>query len=291
MTRVLVLALAAFLSVSSVAHAQLCPGYSVLVEQIDGDLYDPAEVVPTRVRIRLTVDGGSAPAACAVQPVVVSAEFATDPLATVFRNPDSLLNVTGVYPGNSDANLLGFSLRLTLGARQRLVAGEGIELNIVDLSAGQFRRAGDYISPIRVRVGTGTPVSLNLSTLVVPVMQLLASSADGQETISLGDPTNGASGSTAFYFRSNTGVQVSATSLNGGRLLHEGGTGHTIPYTLRIASTALNLGAGPDTLNLPFTSILPRASLIEASIAPRPSNDMPYAGVYRDTVTLNFTPF
>jgi hypothetical protein len=31
--------------------------------------------------------------------------------------------------------------------------------------------------------------------------------------------------------------------------------------------------------------------LIEVSILPRPANDMPYAGIYRDTVTLSFTPF
>lgn len=289
----LFLALAAALAASiGSAHAQLCPGYTLNIEQVAGDTYDPVDVVPTRVQVRLSVDGGTAPAACALQPVIVSADFDTDPLATVFRNPDSLLNLTGSYPGNADANLVGFTARLTLGARQRLVSGEPITLSLVDLTAGQFLRAGTYTSPIRARVGIGgTPVTLNLVSQVVPAMQLLASSADGQETIDLGDPRNGTSGSTLFFFRSNMGVQVAASSLNGGRLLHEGSTGHTIPYTMNLASTPLNLSAGPAQVNIPFTSILPRASLIEVNVPPPPANDQPFAGVYRDTVTLSFTPF
>lgn len=289
----LLLTLAAALAASlGSAHAQLCPGYTLNVEQISGDTYDPVEVVPTRVQIRLSVEGGTAPAICAAQPVIVSADFDTDPLATVFRNPDSLLNLTGSYPGNNDANLTGFTVRLTLGARQRLVGGESITLSLVDLTAGQFLRAGVYSSPIRARVGqTGTPVSMNLTSRVVPAMQLLASSADGQESIDLGDPRNGASGSTLFFFRSNVGIQVAASSLNGGRLLHEGGTGHTIPYTMSLASTPLNLSGGPAMVALPFTTILPRASLIEVNVPPPPANDQPFAGIYRDTVTLSFTPF
>lgn len=289
----LVLVLAAVTALAAAgAHAQACPGYTLNVEQISGDTYDPVDVTSTRVRIRLSAVGAPLPASCALQPVIVSADLDTDPLATVFRNPDSLLNLTGSYPGNTDANLVLFTVRLTVNARQRLVAGEDIELNIVDLDPGQFLRAGVYNSPIRARVGlTGTPVLLNLTSRVVPAMQLLASSADGQETIDLGDPTNGASGSTLFFFRSNVGMQVAASSLNGGQLLHTGGTGHTIPYAMSLASTPLNLSAGPALVDVPFTSILPRASLIEVTVAPRPADDRPFAGVYRDTVTLSFTPF
>ena len=103
------------------------------VEQISGDTYDPVEVTANAGAYPLVGHWGAPlPASCALQPVIVSADLDTgDPLATVFRNPDSLLNLTGSYPGNTDANLVLFTVRLTVNARQRLVAGEDIELNIV----------------------------------------------------------------------------------------------------------------------------------------------------------------
>ncbi len=289
--RTFITAIVGILLSSSMAHAQACPGYSVRLDQMQGDIYDPAGVLDTRVIIQLSVDGGDAPAECAQLPAVISSGSVAEPVATAFRNPDSLQDLTGNYPGNQDASLAGLRLELSLGARQRLVAGESVALNIVDLSAGQFRRGGSYTSLIQAQIGEGAPVSFNLTSDVVPVMQLLASSADGQETITLGDPTNGATGTTTFHFRSNTGVRVSASSLNNGHLRHEGGTGHTIPYTMRIAGTPVNLSPGPGALDLSFTNVMERASLIEVSILPRPANDMPYAGIYRDTVTLSFTPF
>jgi hypothetical protein len=133
-------------------------------------------------------------------------------------------------------------------------------------------------------------VSEALNVTVEPAMMLQLSSADGVEDILLnGDPQTGTSGSTVFFYRTNTSLRVSAASLNGGALVHQRGASvGRIPYQATLDGVALDFAGGPAVVDLGFRQTKLQSRTIAVQVPP--AGPLP-AGRYEDVITLSFAPY
>lgn len=271
---------------SAFAHeAAACTTYDLDVTLVSGSTYDPVSSASTPLTIQLAPTG-PLDVACASVPVVLSGSIA-DPRPLVFTN--GLSRLVADFSPSSDANRVLATLRLTPAARARLVQGQPITLQLGTLDAGQFVRSGDYNSILRVRVGdTDQQVSLEIG--VQPAFLFQNSSADGTEDIGLtGDLQSGYQGSTVIFYRTNADVRVTATSDNGGRLVHERGIAFgAIDYFAELDGEQLDLSASPIPLQFQFTRLTLQGKALNVTVPP---TEPRYAGQYQDVITLSFMPY
>jgi hypothetical protein len=281
------IAIAATLLLASVtaAPATACTGYSLTVTQETGQEYNPGTAVDERLSVRLSSAAGALDAACAAVPVVI-APAAAESLPLRLSNGSSQLASDVVSSGVAVRS--GRSLVLSDSARNDLIAGRTVVVPLGDLRAGQFRRAGVYQAQMDITAGDTTQ-PITLASRVIPVMRFEASSRDGVENVDLGDLSRGSRSTATFFYRTNADMSVSATSDNGGRLVHEDGpTLGSIPYRAFLAGSELDTATGGAPVNLPFSNLGVQGQTLEVRVAPT-SNV--YAGRYRDTLTLSFIPY
>jgi hypothetical protein len=79
-------------------------------------------------------------------------------------------------------------------------------------------REGDYTTPIDVLVGGNVVATYNLRVSVGPTMRFEGASQSGRADLSLGEITDGALASSAFFFRTNADLSITASSAGGGFL-------------------------------------------------------------------------
>lgn len=268
------------------AHqAAACTTYSLDVSQVSGSAYDPVASAATPLTVQLT-PSGPLDAACTTVPVVLSGSIA-DPRPLVFNN--GLSRLVADFNPSADANRVLATLRLTPAARARLVQGQPVTLQLGTLEAGQFVRSGDYNSLLRVRVGD-TDQQVPLQVGVQPAFLFQNSSADGVEEIGLtGNLQSGYQGSTVFFYRTNADVRVTASSDNGGRLVHERGPAFgSIGYLTELDGQAIDLSAGPVPLDFQFARLTLQSKALGVTVPPTSPR---YAGRYEDVITLSFVPY
>ena len=277
-------ALLAACAMPSLADAKTCPSIRLTVQQISGQGYDPSSVTNTPIRLRLQSATGRLSPICALLPITIKAVGAR---AFPFEFSNGSADLDTDFDISSNAFRLLNQIRLTPSAQLRIAAGDAVDVNVGAIDPGQFARSGPYEA--QVEIGAGDNVQpFTLSTTVRPVLSLRRSSADGVESIELGDPRNGATGSTSFFYRTNADVALSVTSENHGKMVHTEGAATVIPYTASIGNQPLVLSAGPADLNLGFSNLGIQSRVVTVVV---PATGPLYAGRYTDTLTLSFTPY
>ena len=273
------------LASTTAAPAVACTGYSLTVTQETGQEYNPGSAVDERVSLRLSSAAGALDAACAAVPVVI-APSAAESLPLRLSNGSSQLGSEVV--SSSVAFRSGRSLVLSDSARSDLAAGRPVVVPLGDIRAGQFRRSGVYQAQIEITAGDTTQ-PLTLASRVMPVMRFEASSRAGVENIDLGDLSRGSRTTATFFYRTNADMSVTATSDNGGRLVHEDGPAlGSIPYRAFLAGSELDTVKGGAPVDLPFSRLTVQGQMLEIRVEPATNV---YAGRYRDTLTLSFIPY
>jgi hypothetical protein len=265
-------------------QAMACLGYTVTATQVSGTGYSPSDAIDTPLTIQLSASTGPLPSECENVEIRIEG-LPGDPRPLQFFGGGGVRLVADLLPG-PDATLAFTSLVLTPDARARLVRGQPVTVQIGEFKAGQFLQAGSYSSTMRVIAGT-TEVSELLTTSVEPAMLLQLSSEDGVEDIILaGDPQTGTSGSTVFFYRTNTNLRVSVASQNNGALIHQRGASvGRIRYNAALDGIPLNFAGGPATVDFGFTqtNLQSRTIFVEVPAAgPLP------AGRYEDVITFSF---
>ena len=285
MTSSSMIAAAALLALALPSAAAACDSYDVTVTQVAGMTYNPTDPLDTRIALELRATAAGLDADCANLPVILGPS-ADDPRPLRFSNGQH--DLQGRFTGTANAVQVLNRLVLTPSARALLVAQQPVRIDLSDVTRSQFVRAGYYTSDLQLRVGDHSEV-FSVGSTVLPTIVLLGASADGQEQISLGDITNGASGSARLFYRSNADLRVGAVSDNGGFLVHaEGAAFGRVPYDAAYSGVAMNLASGRFSRELAFsgTGIKSDTLTIEVPVM----RDL-YAGRYSDVITLSFQPY
>lgn len=261
------------------ASAARCDSYDVRASQTGSNSYDPALVLPTLVTVNIAsidrTDRGCTSAAVT--------------LTSVDGRPIELINgatrLTGrLVRSNRVGALRPESVSINGNGRNDILDG-GMELDFLEIDAGQFVPAGTYRADLIVTVGNGAPVPFGVELTVAPSIRFVDT---GTRDLSLGEVSNGAAISSNFAYRTNAMVSVIARSDNGGTLLHERGSAYgRIPYRARLGGQLLDLvSPTPVTIAAAGTGVRMETLLVE--VDPQTGR---YAGRYRDTLTLEFTAF
>lgn len=120
---------------------------------------------------------------------------------------------------------------------------------IVD--GGSQPRAGEYSETLRAELRplgshrSTAETQLSLAAFVPAHVQAYLAGvpgAGGVYTLDFAELSTGETGTAALRVRATADIDVTVTSENGGRLMHEAGAS-AIPYTVRIGSETLDLGA------------------------------------------------
>ena len=268
------------------ATAWACPAYDIAVSQVSGTSYNPTDSIDTPLIVQLTATSAPLPAACETLPVRIEGAPG-DPQPLRFAGGGGRLAAD--FIPSPEASFAFASLTLSADARARLIRGQTVTVQVARVQAGQFLRSGPYRSQLRVIAGT-TEVNEALTVTVEPAMLLQLSSADGVEDILLnGDPQTGTSGSTVLFYRTNTSLRVSATSLNGGVLVHQNGaaTGR-IPYNATLDGFALDFAGGPAVVDFGFAQTNLQSRTLAVQVPPAGPLA---AGRYEDVITFSFAPY
>lgn len=282
----IIAASAAMLLPVTAAHA--CPAFEVTVSQAGSISYNPVNASDMPVLVQVSAIGGPLDDACVGVPISISGDTASSQPLT-FTDAVGTRLVGNFAPG-ADASLVLSDLILSDEARSRLVQGLPVVVQIGTIPAGQFLRSGEYSASLRVSVGSNSSTHV-LNASIEPAFLLQLSSADGVEDIFLqGDPqVQPLSGSTVLFYRTNADLRVSASSLNGGGLVHElGAAAGRIPYSISLDGTVLNLGSGQTSIDFNFSNPGLQAKTISVQVPPAGPL---LAGRYKDVITFSFSPF
>jgi hypothetical protein len=183
------------------------------------------------------------------------------------------------------------STRIALNgnAKKDILSGSPVAVDLFSATPGQFVRAGSYDAHLLVTVGTGAPVPVVARLVVASGFRFVPENGSTTKTLSFGEVTNGAERSDTIYYQTNSAVQIRATSMNNGVLVHELGTGlGSIDYTASYDGSVLNLSNGPVVVSRAYEGMSTQMDTLKVTIGPQSGK---YAGKYRDTITLEFIPY
>lgn len=284
-------ALFALLPVSAPLQAQAggpgqsCPdGYEVTARQSAGQAFDPNDMARSVLRISLQAVRADVPQGCRGQMVTITPQFGA---SFALANGANTLDFTVINSGQvSQAN----AMRIVLSgqARNRLVDGETVDIDLFELTAGQFPVAGEYQGTILVQVGNGPQVPVVLTTNVRPAIRFAVENGSPIRDIDFGEVTAGVTIRSPVFYRSNAAVAVTIQSLNQGRMVHEGGLAlGSIPYDVTYDGTPVDLATAA-RIDRPSTGLATRREDVVFRVAPQ---DALYAGRYRDVLTVSYTAF
>lgn len=262
-----------------------CPGgYRITGRQASGQSYDPNQANRTVLQITLQAAEGNVPPRCTSAPVTITPQSGT---AFVFANGSYQLGFVQLNSNQvSQANVTRFVL--SGNARNRLVRGEAVTIDLFELSAGQFPAAGEYRGTVLVQVGNALPQAVLFVITVRPAIRFLAEHGAMTRDLSFGEVSAGSVIRTAVFYQSNAAANITIQSQNRGRLVHTvQGPSRAIPYTLRYDGVVVNLAAGAQ-INRPFRGLLAMREEMVLEVAPGRDR---FAGDYRDVLTLLYTAY
>jgi spore coat protein U-like protein len=262
-----------------------CPdGYRITGRQASGQSYDPNQANRTVLQITLQAADSNIPPRCNGAPVTISPQSGT---AFAFSNGAYQLGFVQLNSNLvSQANVTRFVL--AGNARNRLVRGEAVTIDLFELSAGQFPAAGEYRGTVLVQVGSGLPQAVLFAITVRPAIRFLAEQGAMSRDLSFGEVSAGSVIRTNVFYQSNAAVNITIQSQNRGRLVHTvQGPLRAIPYRLTYDGVPVNLSAGAQ-INRPFRGLLALREEMVLEVAPGTDR---FAGDYRDVLTLLYTAY
>ncbi|MFN3989248.1 MAG: hypothetical protein ACK4IS_03215 [Erythrobacter sp.] len=259
-------------------------GYRITGRQSSGQSYDPNQANRTVLQITLQGADSAIPNGCTSAPVTITPQSGT---AFVFANGSYQLGFVQLNSNLvSQANVTRFEL--AGNARNRLVRGEAVTIDLFELSAGQFPVAGEYRGTVLVQVGDSLPQAVLFVITVRPAIKFLAEQGATTQNLSFGEVTAGSVIRTAVYYQSNAAAHITIQSQNRGRLVHTvQGAQRAIPYSLTYDGTAVNLASGAQ-INRPFRGLVALRDEMVLEVAPGTDR---FAGDYRDVLTLLYTAY
>ncbi len=268
------------LASASQALAAPCAGYSADARQTSADTYDPSSITQVVLNLVVQAQDRDLPNGCTSAPVSLRARSGTIALrngATTLLATASRSNLTGrITPSEVDLNG---------NARGDIVRDGMVQLAFLDIAAGQFVPPGNYVADLDLIVGDATPRPIQLIVRVMPSMRFEGS---GGGALSLGELSDGGEARSTFFYRTNASLAVTARSDHGGRLQHsEGAALGAIPYAAYISGRRLSLET-PDNFTIEHRSTALQSEEVLIQVEPQRQR---FAGVYRDTLTLDFTAF
>lgn len=254
-------------------QASACVGYDINMTQVGSTAYDPAAVAPSEVMIELRAQDAPLDETCAD----LAVEFEPDARgAFALRHGGHDLEV-------QRSNRQGLSYE----QRRRLVRGETLRVTVFEAPPGDFAPPGLYAGEAELRVGSSHIARAALVLNVEPSIRLAQGSAAVTD-IDFGELQSGEQRTVRFFFRSNVDVQVTATSDNSGRLVHERGESMGfISYGAHVNGEAIILD-GLDAVTIRARRDGFQSGALTVRIG---EMDHPIAGRYRDVLTLNFRPY
>ncbi len=261
-----------------------CAGYTITARQASGQSYDPNQANRVVLQITLQATDSAIRPSCRNTPVTITPQSGT---AFAFTNGSAQLGFVQINSGLvSQANVTRFDLSST--ARNRLVRGEAVTIDLFELSAGQFPAAGEYRGTLLVRVGTALPQAVLFTIAVRPAIRFLPEHGAMTRDLSFGEVTAGSVIRTAVFYQSNAAANITIQSQNRGRLVHTvHGASRAIPYRLTYDGTPVNLSGGAQ-INRPFRGLLALREEMVLEVAPGTDR---FAGSYRDVLTLLYTAY
>jgi hypothetical protein len=262
-----------------------CPGgYTITGRQASGQSYDPNQANRTVLQITLQATDSNVARGCTSAQVSITPQSGA---AFVFANGAYQLGFVQVNSNLvSQANVTRFEL--SGNARNRLVRGEAVTIDLFEVSAGQFPAAGEYRGSVLVQVGNALPQAVLFVITVRPAIRFLAEQGAISRDLSFGEVTQGSVIRTAVYYQSNAAASITIQSQNRGRLVHTvQGPSRAIPYRLTYDGVPVNLSAGAQ-ISRPFRGL---AGLREEMVLEVVPGTDRFAGDYRDVLTLFYTAY
>lgn len=262
-----------------------CPGgYVVTARQSSGQTYDPVEATRAILRINLQPAATDLPHGCTSLPVTITPQSSS---TFTFTNGGNAIGFTQINSNLvSQANVTRFELNGN--ARGQLARGNAIDVDLFEISAGQFLAAGEYQGSVLVQVGDGLPTPVLFTITVQPAIKFVIEHGSLNKELSFGEVTNGATIQTAVFYQSNAAVLITLQSQNQGAMVHENGSAFgAIPYSLAYDGTPVNL-ATIAQITRSFTGLGTRREEMVLRVEPQRQR---FAGTYRDVLTLNYTAF
>jgi hypothetical protein len=259
-------------------------GYRITGRQSSGQSYDPNQANRTVLQITLQAADRAVPPGCTSAPVTITPQSGA---AFVFANGGYQLGFVQLNSGLvSQANVTRFEL--AGNARNRLVRGEAVTIDLFELSAGQFPAAGEYRGTVLVQVGDALPQAVLFAITVRPAIRFLAEHGAMVRDLSFGEVSAGSVISTAIYYQSNAAANITIQSQNRGRLVHtQQGPGRAIAYRLTYAGVPVDLSNGAQ-INRPFRGLVALRDEMVLEVAPGTDR---FAGDYRDVLNLLYTAY
>ena len=263
-----------------------CPGYGIAGSQPAGsDDYDPA--APTEEVLGLSLRAvGAVDPACAALAVTIRPSGRQ---GLRLRNGPSALD-TSILASGAFSTAASNAISLSAATRTALAGGETVTFDVLSLRPGQFARSGRYALPLEVEIGSEIRDLVTLRVDVIPSIRFENASRSGQHRIDLGELSDGAQAGAAFFYRTNATLRVDVRSDNNGALLHEteDGPHGRIAYVAFVNGRRIGSLDGTESLEFLRTDGGIQAGQVRIEVPPSPGR---YAGIYRDVLTLTFTPF
>jgi hypothetical protein len=260
-----------------------CPGYAAIARQTGNASYDPSSLVVTPVSVNLRLFEGDISPACIATPVTLASRNGT---IRLMRNGEAL--EARLVQSAQSGVVTPVSFRLSERATTELVRAGSTNLVLLQIDPGQYVSPGDYLVSLDVNVGDATPRPIDLIVRVEPAMRFVGNNASGG-SLSLGEVSDGGEAVDRFFYRANSAFSVTAISDHKGNLVHTMGAQYgAIPYFAYLSDRALRLDA-PVMLRLDDDGRRGiRSEELRVVVPPQPNR---FAGQYRDTLTLVFTPY
>lgn len=258
--------------------------YTLTSRQSSGQTYDPNENTRAIVRINLQPTTTDTPQSCSNLPVRIVPQSAS---TFTFSKGGNAIGFTQINSGLvSQANATRFELNGN--ARSQLVRGNPVDVDLFEISAGQFLAAGEYQGTVLVQVGDSLPTPVLFTITVRPAIKFIIENGSLQKELSFGEVTNGSTLQTTVLYQSNAAVAITVQSQNLGALVHEAGPAFgSIPYSLVYDGTPVNLALSTQ-VNRAFTGLGTRREQMQLRVEPQTKK---FAGTYRDVLTLNYIAF
>jgi hypothetical protein len=271
--------------VPSTAQAAANCDFTVNAVQSGSQVYDPAALTGSLVQLTFSTTTTGVPTSCSNVPVSIKSadggtfkfDFAGQQLAYTLVNSN---RVEG--PTSTEIDLNG-------NAKKDILNGFPVTVDLFNATPGQFVQAGSYDAHLLVTAGSNPPIPVVAHLVVEPGFRFVPENGSTTKSMSFGEVTNGAERSDTIYYQTNAALQIRATSMNDGVLIHELGPAlGTIDYTATYNGTVLNLSSGPVVVARGYEGMATQMDTFRVTIAPQSGK---YAGKYRDTVTLEFIPY
>lgn len=261
-----------------------CENVVIRLSQTASLVYDPGDEAPRAVEVALSNDGPSQSLDCTLDSVVLS-QSTPQPLA--FVGADDVLHTQQVRDPAVFYRQQDFEL--SASALRALENGAALRFNLVEPNTGQFVAPGRYVLPFTVLVNGTATTSAELTIEVIPRVLAFGKSRK-VTTLDFGELETGETRQSTVMVKTNALLRVSAVSDNGGELKHETiPDAPGVPYIAYLDGQMLDLSSGASQAVEPGQGKGdPQISKLLVQIG---QVNVPWAGIYKDVLTLHFTAY